>query len=123
MITITNKKAKFDFEFLDKYEAGIMLTGEEVKQIRSGKFSITDLYCSFNGKELFMNRNKLLLKRRELDKLSKNLLKGFTIVPYKIFENSRGLFKLELYLAKGKKLYDKRESIKERDLQRELSRK
>ena len=119
---ILNKKAKFEFEFIDKYEAGIMLTGPDVKSIRAGKFSLIDAYCIFQSNELFMNNKKLLLKRRELTKLQKSLVKGFSIIPYKIYENDRGIFKMEIYLAKGKKLYDKRETIKQRDIQRESER-
>jgi SsrA-binding protein len=119
---ILNKKAKFEYEFMDKYEAGIMLTGPDVKAIRSGKLSLIDAYCIFNGNELFMNDKKLLLKRRELSKLQKSLIKGLAIIPYKIFENNRGIFKMEVYLAKGKKLYDKRETIKQRDILRDSER-
>jgi SsrA-binding protein len=119
---IVNKKAKFEYEFVDKYDAGIMLTGVDVKLIREGKFSLTDAYCIFQSNELFMNNTKLLLKRRELTKLQKNLVKGFSIIPYKIYENDRGIFKMEVYLAKGKKLYDKRETIKQRDVLRESER-
>ena len=119
---IVNKKAKFEYEFVDKYDAGIMLTGTDVKLIRAGKFSLTDAYCIFQNNELFMNNKKLLLKRRELSKLQKNLVKGFSIIPYKIYENDRGIFKMEVYLSKGKKLYDKRETIKQRDIQRESER-
>ena len=119
---IVNKKAKFEYEFVDKYDAGIMLTGPDVKSIREGKFSLTDAYCIFQSNELFMNNKKLLLKRKELSKLQKSLVKGFSIIPYKIYENERGIFKMEVYLAKGKKLYDKREAIKQRDIQRESER-
>jgi len=119
---IVNKKAKFEYEFVDKYDAGIMLTGVDVKLIREGKFSLTDAYCIFQSNELFMNNTKLLLKRRELIKLQKNLVKGFSIIPYKIYENDRGIFKMEVHLAKGKKLYDKRETIKQRDVLRESER-
>ena len=119
---ILNKKAKFEFEFVDKYDAGIMLTGPDVKAIREGKFSLVDAYCIFQSNELFMNNKKLLLKRRELTKLQKSLIKGFSIIPYKIYENERGIFKMEVYLAKGKKLYDKRETIKQRDIQRDSER-
>jgi SsrA-binding protein len=119
---IVNKKAKFEYEFVDKYDAGIMLTGVDVKLIREGKFSLTDAYCIFQSNELFMNNTKLLLKRRELTKLQKNLVKGFSIIPYKIYENDRGIFKMEVHLAKGKKLYDKRETIKQRDVLRESER-
>jgi SsrA-binding protein len=119
---IINKKANFDYYFIDTYVAGMVLNGVDVKNIKNGKFSLVDAYCVFKGNELFLNNIKLLLNRRELRKLQVGLVKGVTIIPYKIFENSRGKLKLELSLAKGKKLYDKREVIKERDIRRENER-
>lgn len=116
---IVNKKAKFEYEFIDTYNAGLVLTGVDVKNIRAGKFSLVDAYCVFKGDELFLKDIKCLLNRNELNKLQNNLVKGFTIVPYKIFE-SKGRFKLELSLARGKKAYDKRETIKKRDIEREI---
>ena len=118
---IVNKKAKFEYEFIDTYVAGLVLTGVDVKSIRAGKFSLVDAYCVFKGNELFLNDIKLLLNRRELNKLQNSLVKGLTIIPYKIFE-SKGRFKLELSLARGKKAYDKRETIKKRDIEREIAR-
>lgn len=118
---ILNKKAKFEYEFIDTYVAGLVLTGVDVKSIRAGKFSLVDAYCVFKDNELFLKDIKLLLNRKELNKLQNSLVKGLTIIPYKIFE-SKGRFKLELSLARGKKTYDKRETIKKRDIEREIAR-
>lgn len=117
---IVNKKAKFEYEFIDTYTAGLVLTGVDVKNIRSGKFPLVDAYCFFKDNELFLKDVKCLLNRSELSKLQNSLVKGLTIVPYKIFE-SKGRFKLELSLARGKKMSDKRETIKKRDTAREIS--
>lgn len=140
IVNIVNRKVKFEYETIDTYVAGIQLVGTEIKSIRNGKVSMVDSFCIFNKEgELFVNnivitendgsythvanrQRKLLLKKRELVKLKKDLIDGLTIVPYKIFSNSRGLFKIEIILAKGKKLYDKRQTIKKRDLDRELAR-
>lgn len=136
-IEFTNKKVKFEYTFIETYVTGIKLMGSEVKSIRLGKASLVDTYCYFNKGELYMKGmnitetnvayshtairdRKLLLKRKELRKLENELVKGLTIVPYKIFINDKGLVKVEIVLAKGKKLWDKRETIKERDLNREL---
>jgi SsrA-binding protein len=116
---VINKQAKFEYKFIDTYTAGMLLTGVDVKTIRDGRFSLIDSYCFFKGNELFLNDIKLLLNRKELNKLQNSLVKGLTIIPYKIFEN-KGIFKLELSLARGKKLYDKRETIKKRDIEREI---
>ncbi len=141
-INIKNRKAKFNYEFLDKYTAGIKLAGTEIKAIREGKASIAESFCEFHNHELFVinmhveeyshathfNHNpkserKLLLQRRELRKLEKEVTNsGLTIIPLRLFINDRGLAKLEIALAKGKKLYDKRESIKERESKRKLDR-
>ena len=141
-IQIKNKKASYEFEFIDKYEAGIMLKGTEIKSLREGKASIQEAYCYFKKHELYikgmniapysqasfesheMTRDrKLLLKKRELEKLqSKMEEKGLTIVPVKLYINQRGLAKLQVALAKGKKIYDKRESIKKKDQKRDLER-
>lgn len=134
-INIVNRSARFEYEFIDTYSAGIMLTGVEVKFIRDGKLSFVDSFCAFQNGELFMNnvsisgigndnikRNrKLLLKKKELNKLLKNLDKGLTIVPIRIYTNERSIFKVDISLARGKKLYDKRDSIKKRDMDREMS--
>lgn len=134
-INIVNRSARFEYEFIDTYSAGIMLTGVEVKFIRDGKLSFVDSFCTFQNGELFMNnvsisgigndnikRNrKLLLKKKELNKLLKNLDKGLTIVPIRIYTNERRVFKVDIALARGKKLHDKRDSIRKRDMDREMS--
>jgi SsrA-binding protein len=134
-INIVNRSARFEYEFIDTYSAGIMLTGVEVKFIRDGKLSFVDSFCTFQNGELFMNnvsisgigndnikRNrKLLLKKKELNKLLKDLDKGLTIVPIRIYTNERSIFKVDIALARGKKLYDKRDSIKKRDIDREMN--
>ncbi|MDT0675994.1 SsrA-binding protein SmpB [Autumnicola musiva] len=141
-INIKNRKAKFEYEFLDKYVAGIKLAGTEIKAIRQGKASIAESFCEFQNHELFVinmhveeyshathfNHNpkserKLLLQRRELRKLEKEVKNsGLTIIPLRLFINNRGLAKLQITLAKGKKLYDKRETIKSRESKRKLDR-
>jgi SsrA-binding protein len=141
-INIRNKQASFQYELLDKYIAGIVLTGTEIKSIREGKVNLQDGYCYLNNGELFAKginitpyaqgthynheatrERKLLLKRSELNKLEGKVEeKGLTLVPTRLFINDRGLAKLEVALAKGKKLHDKRESIKEREAKRELDR-
>jgi SsrA-binding protein len=134
-INIVNRSARFEYEFIDTYSAGIMLTGVEVKFIRDGKLSFVDSFCTFQNGELFMNnvsisgigndnikRNrKLLLKKKELNKLLKDLDKGLTIVPIRIYTNERSVFKVDIALARGKKLYDKRDSIRKRDMDREMN--
>ncbi len=135
-ISIENKKVRFEYTILDTYQAGIVLTGTEVKAIRNGKINMTDTYCYFKGSELYVKNisislsdgdpkreRKLLLKKNELKKLKNSLINGLTIIPLKIYNNERGLIKLDVVLAKGKKNHDKRESIKEKDIQRELQKK
>lgn len=142
-VKIQNKKARFEYEILDKYTAGIVLTGTEIKSIRLSKASIAESFCEFNeGGELFIinmtiepyefgthynhkpkAERKLLLNKSELRKLQKEVqTKGLTIVPLLLFLNEKGYAKLEIALAKGKKLYDKRETIKDRDNKRDLDR-
>ena len=141
-INIKNRRAKFEYEFLDTYVAGIKLAGTEIKSIREGKASIAESFCEFNNGELFAinmtvqeyshatyfnhtpkTARKLLLKKRELRKLEKEVRNsGLTIIPLRVFINDRGLAKMEIALAKGKKLYDKRETIKERETKRNLDR-
>ena len=141
-INIKNRKAKFQYEFLDKYIAGIKLAGTEIKAIRQGKASIAESFCEFQDGELYVinmhveeyshathfNHNpkserKLLLQKRELRKLEKEVKNGgLTIIPLRLFINDRGLAKIQITLAKGKKLYDKRETIKDRDNRRKLDR-
>ena len=132
-INIENRKTKFEYTFLETYEAGIVLTGSEVKAIRNGKVNMTDTYCYFKGSELYVKNisislsdgegtreRKLLLKNQELKRLKSKLLNGLTIVPTRIYLNDRGFVKMEIVLAQGKKIHDKRNTIKERDIQREL---
>jgi len=142
-INIKNKKARFEYELLDQYVAGIVLSGTEIKSIRLGKASITESFCEFNDRgELFIinmqideyshgshynhkpkAERKLLLNKRELRKLHKETkASGLTIVPLNLFLNEKGLAKLKISLAKGKKLYDKRETMKDRDNKRDLAR-
>ena len=142
-INIKNKRAKFDYEILDKYTAGIVLGGTEIKSIRLGKASVSQSFCEFNDAgELFVinmqideyshggyynhkpkAERKLLLTKRELKKLRKEVnSSGLTIIPLNLFLNDRGLAKMNIALAKGKKNYDKRETIKDRDNKRNLSR-
>jgi SsrA-binding protein len=138
-VNVVNKKAKFEYEFIRTEVGGIMLMGSEVKSIRDGKISLSESFCTFINDELFLrNANisemssdythksnqdrKILLKRKELSRLQKELIKGLTIVPYRVFLNDKGLIKIEVVLARGKKLHDKRETIKVRDLDREIKR-
>ncbi len=141
-INIRNKKAGFEYFLLEKFIAGIVLTGTEIKSIRAGKASINEGYCAFVGDELFVKNmhiaeyeygtynnhepkrdRKLLLNARELRKLKTKLAeKGLTLIPTFLFINERGLAKLEIALGKGKKLYDKRETLKKKDVQREIDR-
>lgn len=140
---ISNKRATFDYEFLEEYDAGIVLVGTEIKSIRAGKASLQDAYCYFSGGELYvrgmniatyfwasawsshepLRDRKLLLTSRELRHLSQAVkTKGLTIVVTRAFISENGYAKLHIALAKGKKEYDKRASIKEKDIRRELER-
>ena len=141
-IRIKNKRASHEYFFLEKYIAGIVLTGTEIKSIRSGKASLVDAYCTFEEDELFIvgmhiaeytygtynnhfpkRVRKLLLTARELKKLKNKVKdKGLTIIPVTLFINERGLAKVEIALAKGKHFYDKREDLKKKDSQREIDR-
>lgn len=142
-VNILNKKAGYLYELLDSYTAGIVLTGTEIKSIREGKVSITESFCEFNeNSELFVvnmtvqeydygnhfnhkpkAERKLLLNKKELQKLEKEVKNsGLTIIPTKLFINEKGFAKLRIALAKGKKLFDKRESIKDRENKRNLDR-
>lgn len=141
-INIKNKQASFQYEFIDTFVAGIVLKGTEIKSIREGKVNLQDGYCYFNSGEIFakgINVNpysqgthynheaarerKLLMKKSELAKLEGKVEeKGLTLVPTRLFINDRGFAKLEIALARGKKTHDKRNTIKERDIKRELSR-
>lgn len=139
---IINRKAKFEYHFHSNYEAGIILQGSEVKSVRSGHVSLSDAYCVFQGDELFIKSlyireydnagdanhesrrdRKLLLKRQELKKLQRRVKeKGFSIIPYRVYFSERNLVKVEIALAQGKKAFDKRESIKEKDSKRAVER-
>ena len=141
-INIKNRKATFDYEILETYTAGIVLTGTEIKSIRQGKVSLVDTFCYFIKDELWVRNmhiteyfyasfnnhsarrdRKLLLHKKELDKLRRGTQQtGNTIVPLRLFINDRGLAKLVISLAKGKRQYDKRESLKAKDAQREVDR-
>ncbi|NJM80559.1 MAG: SsrA-binding protein SmpB [Flavobacterium sp.] len=141
-VNIQNKRARFDYEIIDRYTAGIVLTGTEIKSIRLGKASIAESFCEFNNNELFLinatieeylygnhynhkakSERKLLLNKKELKKLEKDSdNKGLTIIPLRMFTNDKGLAKLEIALCRGKKNYDKRESLKEKDTKRDLDR-
>ena len=141
-VNIRNRKASFEFEFIDKWVAGLVLQGTEIKSIREGRASLQEAYCYFNGDELFvksmnispyaqasqfnhdpLRERKLLMKKAELQKLkAKSEEKGLTIIPTKLFINAKGLAKMEIALGRGKKLHDKRDSIKEKDLKREMDR-
>lgn len=141
-IRIKNKKAFYEYFIEDKYVAGIQLQGTEIKSIREGKVSLAESYCTFKGNELFVinmhiteyqygthynhepkRDRKLLLTKRELKKLSIKINeRGFTLVPTYLFINEKGLAKLEIAVARGKKLYDKRETIRQKDTKRDLER-
>lgn len=142
-VHIENKRAKFDYQFLEKVVAGMVLTGTEIKSIREGKAALVDSYCYFRNGELYIknlnitpysegthynhepNRErKLLLSKAEIRRFDKKLKdQGLTIVPVKLFISESGYAKLEIALAKGKKEFDKRESIKKRDTEKEIARK
>jgi SsrA-binding protein len=142
-LELINKKAQFEYYIEATYNAGIVLSGTEIKSIRAGKVNFNDSFCSFHLHELFvknlhiaeyafgtytnhspLQERKLLLTKRELKKLSSKMNeKGFTIVPTKIFFNEKGMAKLEIGLGRGKKQFDKRNVIKERESDRDLKRK
>ena len=142
-VNILNKKAKFEYQLLDQYNAGIVLTGTEIKSIRLNKASISESFCEFNdNQELFIinmfideyefgnnynhktkSQRKLLLNKKELRKLNKDVKNsGLTIVPLKVFINEKGFAKVLISLAKGKKTYDKRQVIKDRENKIQLNR-
>ncbi len=141
-VDIRNRRASFEYVFLETYTAGIVLTGTEIKSIRQGKVNLQDSYCLIHNDELFIRQmsistytegthynheplrdRKLLLTKREIKKLTEKLKdQGLTIVPTRLFTNERGFAKVDIALAKGKKLYDKRDSIKEREVEREMHR-
>ncbi|GAB1402944.1 MAG: SsrA-binding protein SmpB [Lentimicrobiaceae bacterium] len=139
---IKNKRAGFEYYLTEEFTAGIVLTGTEIKSIREGKASLTDAFCIFEGDELFVRNmhiseytygtyanhepkrdRKLLLTRRELRKIiTKTREKGLTIIPTSLVINEKGLAKLNISIARGKKLYDKRETLKTKDIRREIER-
>lgn len=141
-VTILNKRARFEYELLDEVEAGIVLTGTEIKSLRSSKASITEAFCQFIDGELYIinmmideyklgtfynhktkRERKLLLHKRELQKFEKKLKDvGNTIIPLKMYINNKGIAKVLISLARGKKMFDKRETIKDRDNKRNLDR-
>jgi SsrA-binding protein len=141
-IIISNKKASFEYNFLTTYTAGIMLTGTEVKSIREGKATLSDSFCVMTNGDLWVKNmhiseykqgsynnhepkrlRKLLLNKSELQKITSKLKeKGVTIIPVQLFFNERGYAKLEIALARGKKMFDKRESLKEKDVKRQMQR-
>ncbi|MBO4765493.1 MAG: SsrA-binding protein SmpB [Bacteroidales bacterium] len=141
-IEIKNKKASFEYEFIERFVAGIVLSGTEIKSIRAGKASLVDSYCYFSGTELYVknmnvaeywwgsyNRHdprrdrKLLLTKKELRKLARAVKeKGLTIVPVKLFIADNGYAKLDIALARGKREFDKRQTIKDKDMRRERDR-
>lgn len=142
-IQINNKRASFDYEFLETYEAGIVLVGTEIKSLRAGKASLSDAYCYFSNGELYVKGmnistyfwasawsshepgrdRKLLLHSKELRSLANSVKqKGLTIVAVKLYINDEGYAKLQIALAKGKKEFDKRATIKEKDIRREMER-
>ncbi len=141
-INIRNKRASFEYHLLEKFVAGIVLAGSEIKSVREGKVSLKEAYCVFLKNELYirhmniamykqasynnhepLRERKLLLNKKELKKLRKKVdEKGLTIIPLRMFINNRGLAKMEIAAAKGKKIYDKRQSIKEKDQKRDVAR-
>ena len=142
VVNYKNKKAYFLYHFVDKFNAGLVLTGTEIKSIRLGKISFTDAYCHFVNHELLLKglhiseysfgsynnhlpkrERKLLLNRKELNKLEgKTREKGLTIIPVRLYINNKGFAKVEIALAKGKAEFDKRESLKQKDSKREIDR-
>lgn len=138
--TIQNRRASHNFHFLELWDAGIILKGTEIKSIREGKVQLQDAFCYFDKGELWIKNmeispyefgsfsnvepkrpRKLLLKKSELAKIQQKLEKGMTLIPTKIFFNARNFAKVQIALAKGKKLYDKRESIKEREIKKDIA--
>jgi len=141
-INILNKRARFDYEILETYSAGMVLSGTEIKSIRLGKAGIAESFCEFHDLELFVinshieeyafgthynhktkSERKLLLNKKELKSLHKSIQnKGLAIIPLRLFTNEKGLAKLDIALCRGKKNYDKRENLKEQDTKRDIAR-
>lgn len=142
MKEIVNRKAKFEYQFIQEFEAGIQLLGTEVKSIKAGNANLGDAYCFFKPDGLYIKSmfiaeyemgninnhetrrdRKLLLRKPELAKLRKKTKeKGYTIVPYRVYQSERGFIKIEIKMAQGKKAFDKRNSIKDRDIKRDMDR-
>lgn len=140
VIDIRNRRASFEYAFLERYTAGIVLKGSEVKSIREGKVNINESYCYISNGEIFIKGmhiaeyknagafahipvadRKLLFTKKEIRKITEMLKnKGLTLIPIRLFINEKGFVKLEVAVAKGKKIYDKREAIKKRDVEREI---
>ena len=138
-VNIVNRKVKFEYHFIETFIVGLKLQGSEVKAITNNMLSMVDTFCYFKNGELFVKgmniasnnvsysheptrERKILMKKKELRKLERELINVLTIVPYRVFRNERGLIKMEIVLAKGKKLWDKREDIKSRDIHRDMMR-
>jgi SsrA-binding protein len=141
-IEITNRKASYQYHLLQQFEAGIMLTGSEVKSVKAGAANMSDAYCTVEDGEVWLynmhiseykqssdqkfdpkRKRKLLLNRHEIRKIERKANeKGMTLVPLRLYLSERGIIKIEISLASGKKSYDKRESIKERDIKRNMDR-
>lgn len=141
-INVKNRKASFEYELIERLVAGMQLVGTEIKSIRNGKVSLNEAYCQFFAGELYAKNihiaeyelgtcnnhlakrdRKLLLSKKELEKLERKIKEsGLTIIPTRLFINDRGLAKLEIALARGKKMYDKRETLKRKDAQRDMER-
>jgi SsrA-binding protein len=141
-VNIKNKKARFNFELIENFETGIVLKGSEIKSIREGKASLQEAYCHVNKGEIFIKgmnispytestydnhdpirERKLLLRKKQIEKIKEKMeQKGLTLIPVRLYITSRGFAKLDIALAKGKKVHDKRDSIKQKDQNRELQR-
>ncbi len=141
-INIKNRKATFDYEIIETFTAGIVLTGTEIKSLRQGKAGLTDTYCLGENHELWVKNmyiseysygsynnhtthrdRKLLLNRKEINKILKaSEQPGYSVIPLRVFINERGLAKMVIAIARGKKMYDKRQSIKEREDKRNMDR-
>ena len=132
VVYINNRKAKYEYYIINELECGMVLTGQLVKLIRLNKINLIDSYCHFEGNELFIKNVKvidynvsikLLLNKQELHKFHKQVeQQGYTIIPLSIYDNKTGIIKVKISLCKGKKIYDKKESIKEKDIKRDLER-
>ncbi len=141
-VEILNRKARHEYHFIDTYEAGLVLQGTEIKSIRSNNANLRDAYCFFKKGELYIKNmfiaeynfgnifnhetrrtRKLLMRRQELRKLEKKIKeRGFTLIPYRLYLTERGFAKVEIALAQGKKSHDKRQSIKDKDMKRDMAR-